>query len=699
MPGRKGARNRQPLTPKGIELMEKGEMVPYHPEIYSNFNTVALEKYMEERNRSLPREGPSFSWVKLLLMIVLVGIPFAFITQYVALKVGFLISTLFYVAYLIGLALRWKPKEVNILSGAVNLVDQTMVAFAFVYPVMFLLALNDSYILGTDASGNDIRVVSEQLISGPWLPLVVILVSTSASLLALFHFVIFRKLWVVEEPLPTPGFESIVKLMDLANSVQSGSSKAARSSMAKVGIASGLTFVFAFFRDFPISKGLSTLQVTFKGMGLQRWYISTNSLNVPSDLLKITKLNLSLNAISFSIGWYLRTRVAMVLFAGSAFMWLFLVPLAQYMHMPYYAPVQDAFFDVNHVHLLSPYFSGIGGDPSRNAFLICMNVGIGAVLGAGTVSFIKVLPSIREMFRGGKHTFLGAVRPEGTIKNAYEWPVHKIPYVSIMAAIVIITTLILVGGFDPIRSLIVTIFLVLLAFILQAISVKTAGETGSGPTVMIVCISFIILFFLLGPFTGPEEKGSTALLVIIGTTALLASEVVSKTVQWDYKTGLYIGTRPMELLKAQITAVAIGVPICAIAASVFALEMVKEGVPFEAPWPDIYATLVMALSGGRVYILLVLLGVFIGALMELLTGKGIVFGMGMFFSIGTPLMILIGGAARDIWQKNLARKCGSGAEGEEKRTLKLLDSYMVMTGIFLGEALVGFLLLMFYLTH
>jgi uncharacterized oligopeptide transporter (OPT) family protein len=200
-------------------------------------------------------------------------------------------------------------------------------------------------------------------------------------------------------------------------------------------------------------------------------------------------------------------------------------------------------------------------------------------------------------------------------------------------------------------------------------------------------------------FTAKGEDGRTALIVLVGTTAFIGSMVVAVTAQWDYKTGLYIGTRPIDLFKAQIAAVVVGVPICAICSTIVAPEMAKGNFMVEAPWPRVYASMVLALSGGKVFYSLILLGLLVGAVMEVLTGKGAVFGLGMFFSIGVPLMILMGGCARDLWQRRIERKYGNDRDWEERRTLKLLDSYMVMTGIFLGEAFSGLLLLIYHLTH
>jgi uncharacterized oligopeptide transporter (OPT) family protein len=72
---------------------------------------------------------------------------------------------------------------------------------------------------------------------------------------------------------------------------------------------------------------------------------------------------------------------------------------------------------------------------------------------------------------------------------------------------------------------------------------------------------------------------------------------------------------------------------------------------------------------------------------------GTAFGLGMYLPLQYTLMMVTGGAARDIWEKRwLNKKVKKEGWGEERRTLKLLDTYMVMTGFYIAEAIIGTLL-------
>jgi uncharacterized oligopeptide transporter (OPT) family protein len=116
-------------------------------------------------------------------------------------------------------------------------------------------------------------------------------------------------------------------------------------------------------------------------------------------------------------------------------------------------------------------------------------------------------------------------------------------------------------------------------------------------------------------------------------------------------------------------------------------------LPLEAPQANAFAVFVQILAGGKVMMSLFLLGIVIGVTMEILTGMGTAFGLGMYLPLQYTLMMLTGGAARDLWEKHyLNRKAKAMGWSENERTFKLLDSYMLMTGLYIGEAIIGTIL-------
>jgi len=691
-------RQREPATPRCIELIEKGELGPFDDEIYPNFNTGLLETYLEERNRERSFEASSFRWSRLLILILVVGIPFTFITQYIALETGMVLSSVFYVAYIVGLALRWKPNEINITASAANLVDNTVVGFVYVFPAIFLLARSSQYAISPETSGS-----LQNWISGYQLVGICAVTALFASLLSLFFFIVFRRLWVIEDPLPAPGFESLVELMDLANTLSRGLRESSRTALKKMGIAGALIFLFAFIRDFPFFGTDSIFKRIGTGIGVGDWIYGSYIRTPPTPASK-TSLSISLSGLVFSIGWYMRWRTALILLLGSAFMWFVIVPIAILTHSPYYWPLTGEMFDVSKlgqfymVNLQETNYFGIPSVPIEGASSTGNNVALGCLLGAGLTTLIKtrtsMIGAVRDLLK--RREMKEGQWVEG--KGWYEWPSSQIPIVAGVSFAAIFVTLWLIGGFNPIASVVASLFFLTVGFILHAISVKTAGEAGIGPTIGILTLSILSLFFILklvGIFVSME--GEIILLTLIATTAFGASMAIPVTVLWDYKTGHYIGTRPFQLFKAQSVAIIVGIPFSAFIAFVLADQLSRGDMQFRAPQARAFASFITILTGGKTFWLYIILGLVVGVLLEMMTGLGTVFGLGMFFPMGLSLTVLIGGIARDYWEMRLKRKYGRERDWGQIRTLKLIDTYMVMTGLFLGEAIMGLVLSIYLL--
>lgn len=690
-------RQRAPVTKEGLKKIEDGTLEPFDPVMYPNFNTGALETYFEEKNRTASFRTPSFRWLRLLLLIVLVGIPFTFVTQYVALKIGIVVSSLFYVSYIICVALKWKPNEVNIISSAVNLVDQTITGFVYVLPAVYFLASWKIYGLSENDTASLSRWTDGYALAG-----IVIITSMMMSLLALFFYIIFRRLWVVEDPLPTPGFESIVKLMELSKQVSEGSKSKARSSLRSILYAGIPMTIFGFFRAFPLFIDDTLYSKMAANIGMGKWLYGEGigTATVPGAK---TNVHISLSGFAYSIGWYMRSRTAFFLLLGTSFMWLVVVPLLIFTHSPYYWPPTKETMDVSTLDLFfqpaiehkleGTEYMGIPSLAINGAFSLGKSIGLGCLLGAGSTAILKTFPSLkgtlRDLFGRKKDSRSGWVPRRGW----YEWPSSHIVPMVLITIVAIFLSFWLLGGFHLVASAVIAVFLVVVGFFLLAISVKIAGEAGFGPTLGMLSIIILLFFTILKFLDGIFDLGSDIIIItLIGATAFGASFAIPITVHWDYKTAHYIATRPVNMFKAQSVALLIGIPASVFLSLWLSRQIVEGKIDMvAAPQANAFASLIGLLQGSGMALSYMLLGLIIGIFVELLTGLGTVFGLGMFMPVGYPPMIMIGALSREAWERWLKKKHGNRKDWEEYRTVKLMDSYMVMTGLFIGEALVGFL--------
>jgi hypothetical protein len=82
---------------------------------------------------------------------------------------------------------------------------------------------------------------------------VAMIASILGGFLGCLYFIIFRRVWLVEDPLPLPGFEANIKLMDIAGETsKEGGMEGAMHSIRLVGISTAVVMFFTFLRDWPI---------------------------------------------------------------------------------------------------------------------------------------------------------------------------------------------------------------------------------------------------------------------------------------------------------------------------------------------------------------------------------------------------------------------------------------------------------------
>jgi len=276
----------------------------------------------------------------------------------------------------------------------------------------------------------------------------------------------------------------------------------------------------------------------------------------------------------------------------------------------------------------------------------------------------------------------------------YEWPTQHIPIVMAAAWLIIGAAFWLFGGFPILASFVFSALLVALTFALGAIAVKISGEIGTTP---VSGTSFLTLLLLFGAFSliavfmpFPKGVSQIVLMALVGTTVFGSAISLSSEIMWDFKAGLYAGTRPMHLIKGESVAIIIGTPSAALAAVFFSTQLANGSIVLEAPQASAFAVFVQILAGGEVSFLLFGLGISIGLFVELLTGMGTAFGLGMYLPLQYTLMLLTGGVARDLWEKKwLEPRARKMKWSEADRTFRLLDSYMIMTGFYIGEAIIG----------
>ena len=706
---------RQPVTPSGLEAIEKGTLTWLDEDMYNNLNTGLLEQYLEEKNLQESFEISHWDTRKVLIGI-LIGAVFSGVTAYIGLKIGLAVSAAWYVAYLLGMALKWSPSEVNIATSATTGATHASTGFIFTFPAIFLLAYSDDYIVG------DGHLISS--VDTLQLAFIGIIASMFAGFLGVMYFIIFRRVWLVEDPLPMPGFEATLKMLDISSDVSSGAADAARESLKTVGLWTVLTMGFMFLIDYPLMWGrkvahipgsiADSLAMMLSGeeWGLasiytERWLHQPTKLvdgHAPfggitpyesGNIFSYTFLGVELSPTLLAIGWFMKFRVAFLVNLGSIVAWFYLVPLVVLLDTPVYDAALGQYVEITEYGDLStlPVYPVV----QWKAFLsIVRTIAIGAILGGGVYGLLKMAPTFINIFGDITRAFSGEKGDEFIEgKGWYEWPLEHIP-IFMGIAFVAMVAIFALGGFPILPALIFAIVLLATTFLLGAIAVRVMGETGIEP---VSGTSFIVLLMLLLVFLNlPVGLTSveSVLMALVGTTVFGSAISMSGTVVGDYKNSLYIGNRPYHISKGNIMGVVPGAILGAGVAIFLSMLLADGSIDLLAPQANAFASFTIILAEGQGDWWALGLGFLLGAFVEWATGMGTSFGLGMYLPTPVTFPMLIGGAARDWWEKRRLlpkveeiRLSEGSAASEKSRALMLLFTFMVAAGALTGEAFFG----------
>jgi uncharacterized oligopeptide transporter (OPT) family protein len=714
---------RQPVTPEGLKAIEAGTLTWLDDEMYNNLNTGVLEQYLEEKNLEESFEVSHWNTQKVLIGIA-IGAVFSGVTAYIGLKLGLAISAAWYIAYLLGMALKWSPSEVNIATSATTGATHASTGFIFTFPAIFLLASQPAYAL---ADGPLVNLEDGEAFT---LAFIGIVASMFAGFLGVMYFIIFRRVWLVEDPLPLPGFEATLKMLDISSDVSTGAVEHARDSLKTIGLWTVVTMVGLFLVEYPLiwanDRKIALLDfiaesIHYGDIGLATLY-SNGKIHQPSGTtagvslgythwsgdawnpFSYTYVGVALTPSMFAIGWFMKARVAFLVNLGTLVGWLFLVPLAVGLNVPVYeaqlgasVPVQDYHATMNAFNP-AKYPSPTGAAQMVIFAKTVRTIAIGAIVGGGMFGLAKMWRTFANIFTDIGAAFKGDGSQEYMEgKGWYEWPLKHIPIfmgITFFAMIIIFS----IGGFSPLSALVFASVLILTTFMLGAIAVRVMGETGIEP---VSGTSFIVLLMLLGVFLNAQElldlnTQDAVLLGLVGTTVFGSAISMSGTVIGDYKNSLYIGNRPYHISKGNIMGVVPGAIIGAGVAIFLSIQLAEGRIQLIAPQANAFATFSVIFAEGQGDLMLLALGFLLGMFVEWATGMGTSFGLGMYLDVPHTLPMLIGGVARDRWEdKKLQPRIDALKEkegttvAEKQRALILLSTFMVAAGLLTGEAFFG----------
>ncbi|UCF07626.1 MAG: OPT/YSL family transporter, partial [Thermoplasmata archaeon] len=142
--------------------------------------------------------------------------------------------------------------------------------------------------------------------------------------------------------------------------------------------------------------------------------------------------------------------------------------------------------------------------------------------------------------------------------------------------------------------------------------------------------------------------------------------------------------------------------IASVLAAVMFSQLLASGeLPLVAPQANAFATIVWTFLGGSnmgMLLSFLVIGGILGVVLELSTGMGTAIGLGMYFPLWLMLPMILGGAVRDYWEKRMLEPKAKREKWTEKqKTMKVLDTYMIATGLIVGEAIMGTIVAIYFI--
>lgn len=238
-------------------------------------------------------------------------------------------------------------------------------------------------------------------------------------------------------------------------------------------------------------------------------------------------------------------------------------------------------------------------------------------------------------------------------------------------------------GLSPVVSVVV----VLLAFVTCAMSAQSVGQTGIDP----MEIFGLIVLLLVAAFANVAQVQLFFIAALIAVACGLAGDVMN-----DFKAGHIIGTNP----KAQIIGQAIGgvvgalvsVAVMHVLLSAYGPEAFGPGAEFVAAQASVVATMVSGIPHVGAFVA----GLLLGFILYLAKFPSMMLGLGIYLPFYMSLTAFLGAMAKVAYDFICKRRADKAGLTEEERARKLAASsetgLVVASGLLGGESIVGIVL-------
>ncbi|MDO4284830.1 MAG: oligopeptide transporter, OPT family [Eubacteriales bacterium] len=368
------------------------------------------------------------------------------------------------------------------------------------------------------------------------------------------------------------------------------------------------------------------------------------------------------------VGYICGAKVSSYLFAGGATAWFVLMPLivlfgGDTVCFPADISVTALYEKAGSMGIWTNFIKYIGA---------------GALVAGGVISLIKALPLIGRTFRDALKDF-GKKGAAGTNLRTD----RDIPLPVIVVSVVVLAVVIWLVPAVPV-NLLSAFLIVIFGFFFATVASRMVGVIGtSNSPVSGMTIAALLATSLIMKATGQTGREGMVAALAVGAVICVVTAISGDTSQ-DLKTGYIVGATPFwqqigEIIGVVASSVAIGAILYLLNAA-----WGFDSTELPAPQAALMKMIVEGVMGGDLPWNMVLIGVFIGIVVEILGIPVLPFAVGLYLPIHMSMPIMVGGVVRLLVEKRKKSK----SERKEMADRGIL----YCSGLIAGEGIVGILL-------
>lgn len=412
--------------------------------------------------------------------------------------------------------------------------------------------------------------------------------------------------------------------------------------------------------------------VVFGGLagGIYKMLMSAFHLwkDVPEWTLRFYRgaiVNLEATPALLGVGFIIGPRIAAIMLAGGALGWWVIIPMIK-------------MFGSSSALAVYPSTATIANMDSWDIWSNYVRyIGAGGVAFGGLVGIIKSAPIIWRSFKVGfSEITKGFSQRKGIARTSRDLPMS----LAIAGSFLIVVLLWMTRGISI--NILALGLIVILGFFFVSVASLTVGLVGSSSnpvsgmtitTLLVTCLLFVAM-----GWTGDRYM---IVAMTVGAVICIAICIAGDTSQ-DLKTGYILGATPMFQQIGEL--IALLVPAATIGGVLYLLHSTygigsKE---LSAPQATLMSMVVKGVMGNNLPWTLIVLGMFIGACVEMMGIGSLPFAIGLYLPVSLSTPIMLGGLVALF----VAR------DSKDKKREFLDRGVLFASGLVAGDALMGILI-------